>query len=557
MKIKKYLTFNNLILALGLAATVFILFWRFKVEMIRSFDEDEFVHMVRASFLTLGKIPYRDFGYFYSPVWISFLFPAFFFFKENIAAIFMARATNFLVFLALVFVTWLVGKEISGRRSGILAAFLVAFLPLAFAKTIEIRPDCLALVFFFLAFLFFLKMEKHSFKNEKLVFLAGACFGFSTVILLKTLFGYFGFLVYIFLSAKIFSKKFFRHLFLFHLGMTLPWLFLALVFLVLGILKEGFNSIIITPFLITKDYSWKYFSPFFPFRQNDLFYGIGGKSLPWFLNHFVLVLGIFGFLFSFPGRIFLVISFIAFVLPIFFLYKITNVQYYLPFLFILCLSSAQTLGRVMQEISRRSKPVFLFYWVAFFALCSCAFYQMAKIHYQWNNWRQIEEVQTIWTVSNPGDYFYDQAGRHLFRPSGFYFCCDFLDVFRESILLKYPSLIGDLKKTETKFLFKNPRLGRLSSADNRFLAENYFPSEVENIWVVGIKINLKKEKRVLFELFASGFYQLKNNVSLVFLDHQKVDQGSIYLQKGIHEAASPIDQELFLAYDIWANLLHD
>lgn len=533
-------------------ATIFLLYWRFQVALVRYLDQDEFLHLYHAYMESQGKIPYQDFGYFFSPIFISLFSPIFRLFPESAGVIFIARSLNFFIFLVALYAIWLVGKTLSGSKVGILAVYLFAFLPLAFDKTIEVRPDMLAIIFYLLSFLFLLYAARNSKKPERLTFIAGIFYGLSILVLFKTIFAYPGLLIYLFLNTKNFSKKLFQNLFLFHLGMAIPWAIMILVFIYLGILDKAFYCIYLFPMKITAGYTNEYFVPFFPFKPSDSFYGVAGKSLPWILSNLTILLGILGLVKS-RWRIFLMVSFVCFALPIFFLYKITNVQYYLPALLILTLGAAELLGYFFRLILKKSKTLLISFWLLFLAIFNLAFWQSAREHRRWRNDRQLAEVEKILAISNPQDHFFDQTGTHLFRPTGYYFCCAFFDIWPKDLPKFYSSLEEDFKAKQTKFIFQGEKFGRLSAEEKKFLEENYFPSGVEKILVAGKKVEISPNTS--FELVASGYYNLSiGGAKSVFIDEQPFSSRAIYLNNGVHVARGGVGTSIFLLYDIEKNL---
>lgn len=524
MRIKRFLTINNLAILAGFACLVYILILRFQVGLIRFFDEDEFTHMFRSYLISAGKIPYKDFGYFYSPIFAMLFAPFFAIFKDQIAVVFLSRSLAFLIFLAGVVAIFFLGKKLANIRTGLLAAFLWSFLPLAFDKTLEIRPDNLAIVFWLIS-LVFLVYFRH--------FFAGLFFGLALATIIKIAFVYPGFAIFFLFSLKKDFNKSLKNIVVFHLGMILPVAILLLFFLPFGTFTQAFYSIFIMPLEVSQAYGTRYFVPYFPFSPNDAFYGVAGKSLPWFLSNLVLVLGVIGIVRS-RLKWFFLPSFLSLTTALLYLYRVTLVQYYLPVLILAVLGTAELFGDLFELIRRRAKFVFILFWLVFFGVLTYGFRQSALAHFRWGNDYQVGLVATVLNNSQPGDYFFDGTGYHLFRPSGYYLCCEFFGDWVNKLSQPLPNFQDQLRSTQTKFIFQIPRLGRLTKDNKVFLEENYFPTRVKDLYAVGKKLLLSSGE-VNFEILAAGNYtvQRTDRRSLV-IDGLKLTGSRIYLANGFH-----------------------
>ena len=129
----------------------------------RVFDPDEFEHSHAAWSVFKGLLPYRDFFEHHTPWYYFALSPFFRFFAVDQS---FESARRFLLFgrvvslvlaaLAVVLVIR-VGRLVADRRVGLLTGLFVAAQPVFIQKTLEIRPDVPALVFFFGALWFLLR----------------------------------------------------------------------------------------------------------------------------------------------------------------------------------------------------------------------------------------------------------------------------------------------------------------------------------------------------------------------------------------------------------------
>ncbi len=143
--------------AVLIVATGVLLLARLLLVVHRFFDPDEFEHAHAAWCMSKGLIPYKDFFEHHTP-WYYVVLRQFFrwFQAENSfdsARWFLlaARAFSLALTVASVVLVARLGRLWHSRRVGLLAAFLFAAQPFFLKKSIEIRPDVLALPFFLIS----------------------------------------------------------------------------------------------------------------------------------------------------------------------------------------------------------------------------------------------------------------------------------------------------------------------------------------------------------------------------------------------------------------------
>jgi len=266
--------------------------------------------------------------------------------------------------------------------------------------------------------------------------------------------------------------------------LILPILILLIFFKFFGVLGQAIYSIFIMPVEVSQAYGVKYFVPYFPFLPNDAFYGLPGRSLAWFLSNLVLALGLLGLLRSRIKTI-LIPAFVSVSLALLYLYRITLVQYFLPILLILVWGAAELLADLLDLVLRRNKPVFVVLWLFILAGITGGFRQTGLIHLRWGNDYQVRLISTVLAYSQPGDYFFDGTGYHLFRPSGYWLCCEFFGDWADRLSRPLPDFIDSLKATRTKYILEMPRIGRLTEEDRKFIKDNYFPTAIKNLLLIG------------------------------------------------------------------------
>ena len=135
------------------AGTLILLLARLPILARRFFDPDELQHTHDAWCAFKGMLPYRDFFEHHTPWYYYLLRPFFHAFSVDTS---FESARHFLIFgrvlsllLTAIAVALLVrlGRLAGNRRVGALAGLLFVGMPIATQKTLEIRPDALALPF--------------------------------------------------------------------------------------------------------------------------------------------------------------------------------------------------------------------------------------------------------------------------------------------------------------------------------------------------------------------------------------------------------------------------
>jgi hypothetical protein len=141
-------------LHLVLVATAGFFLARIPVIPHRIFDPDEFQHSHAAWCVFKGMVPYKDFFEHHTP-WYYYVLRPFFHgfdvdssFESARRFLIFGRGLSLVLTILSVLLVILIGRLLENRRVGVLAGLLLVGQPVFFQKTIEIRPDVLALPFF-------------------------------------------------------------------------------------------------------------------------------------------------------------------------------------------------------------------------------------------------------------------------------------------------------------------------------------------------------------------------------------------------------------------------
>ena len=174
----------SLIALLG-AARVHLLF-------VRVYDPDEFEHLHAGFCVAQGLVPYRDFFEHHGPLtyWlsagiVSFLGP-------GIELLTAHRLASFALAILTALGTWLLAKQIYGRRVGAWALLGMLTFPIFVEKSVEWRPDALATPLVVWGAFLIVTPSRHPFFAS---LMAGSLMGIALLTTQKTLFLVAGLLV--------------------------------------------------------------------------------------------------------------------------------------------------------------------------------------------------------------------------------------------------------------------------------------------------------------------------------------------------------------------------
>jgi hypothetical protein len=224
--------------------------WLLKV---RFFDPDEFQHLHSAWYISKGMLPYRDYFEHHTPLLHLLLAPFFVFFKvdtdanDAIAFLFFARRWMW-VFTGIILVLafWL-GKIWRDERIACVGTLFLANTIFFFQKTLEIRPDLLAVIFWLGCLIMLVRaIQSDDAEGRKIRWLfagSGAFLGIGILCTQKLLFALPGMTVVVawYLldprSHGTFQVRFRNLLFQFS-GFCSPILLMLLYFLLRGALNE-------------------------------------------------------------------------------------------------------------------------------------------------------------------------------------------------------------------------------------------------------------------------------------------------------------------------------
>src|SRR3989338_7949147 len=137
---------NKLKVIAGLISIAVLIYFRYKLSLIRYFDIDEFAHLNWAySYLQGGK-PYSDFFYIFPPYFLIFVSGVISIFGRHAETLLSVRAAMYVIQLLSYLILFLWARKMKNIYAGILTVIIFIFLPLPQDKLLEIRPDLAASV---------------------------------------------------------------------------------------------------------------------------------------------------------------------------------------------------------------------------------------------------------------------------------------------------------------------------------------------------------------------------------------------------------------------------
>jgi len=160
----------------------------------RYFDPDELEHIQVASLISHGWVPHKDFFEHHNHLFHLFLLPLFLL-NDQVELLFTARIIMQALVVIVIGLIYLLGKKLYSPLVGGVAALWPAFNYTFLVKTIEIRPDTPAMIFFLLAVLILLSAIRRG--RIGLWLLAGFSFALALLCTQKIIFPILGVTVYL------------------------------------------------------------------------------------------------------------------------------------------------------------------------------------------------------------------------------------------------------------------------------------------------------------------------------------------------------------------------
>ena len=180
-----------------IAILVFILlafFLRIPILKARCFDPDEFQHLHSARQIYHGDVPYRDYFEHHTP-FLHFVLARFYpIFGEEIHILFAARALMMVFVGVILCLTGILAAMLYGVDAGLFAALFLSYVIMFLEKTIEVRPDLPAVMFWLAALILMVRGIQRNQESPALRWhlFSGLCMGMAIMSTQKALFAFGG-----------------------------------------------------------------------------------------------------------------------------------------------------------------------------------------------------------------------------------------------------------------------------------------------------------------------------------------------------------------------------
>ncbi len=170
---------------------------RIPILKVRGFDPDEFQHLHGARQIYHGDIPYRDYFEHHTPFLHFVLTGLYPIFGEEIRILFAARALMLVFTAIIVYLTYVLGKTLYGTDTGLFAALFLSYVIMFLEKTLEIRPDLPAVIFWLATLIFIVKgiQRRTAARSWRWFMLSGLMMGMAIMSTQKALFALGGMLL--------------------------------------------------------------------------------------------------------------------------------------------------------------------------------------------------------------------------------------------------------------------------------------------------------------------------------------------------------------------------
>jgi hypothetical protein len=465
----------------------------------RYIDPDEFAFMHWTYLLLRGHIPYRDFFINFTPVYFWLLMPIVALAQSSTVVI-AARLFQLLLIAGIaIFVFRLTVVVSKNTITGLIACLLFLVFPMTFDKTIEVRPDTGMTLLFVIALCMLVETQKI---HRMRAFIGGIFLGLSIAMVVKIVYGLPAFALLLFVRSS--KKELLNNSLSLVTGFLIPLVAVGATVLASGTTHLAWENIVHGSLLIKQGEGA--FSPFKAWSPYPLVYvNDAGISLPWLFNCCVWLSAIGGIVVVFRKHVsaaWVITCVLVLGILSLFLFPTPYLQYFIPLSVFVSMLSAMFIMTIISALSRSSDTathsfVFPAAITLVLALCMVSFWTQYRLRTGpgSDNAEQKKVIDDILTISKSDESVYDMVGSYIFRPDGYYICCNIYSQFASQLSIKLPSLADSLIAQQTKFIILDrggKSLWLPLPDDLTFLKTHFLPSEKPKIYTPGIQFVCEK-----------------------------------------------------------------
>ncbi len=469
-----------------IAGIILLFIIRLRLVLVRQFDPDEFAYLHWAWLTFKGQIPYRDYFFYATPIFLWPLVILFLLPEGPIIAV-LGRLFMAAIFGLLLLVEYHTVKHITGKKTvALLSVLILSAFPMTLDKTIEIRPDVLMMVLFLTSYLLI---------TRKRYLLAGLVTGINSLMFMKILILLPALIPLLFTHTANIKK----HVMKFALGGSIAAGGFFLYLLANNIVWLCFWSLTrISQYVNNTQWGFPPLTGLMPYPY--VYLTEGGISYPWIINTVLLALAVPGIPIVFvrtrnhPSRFFFTVLFVLLSMALFFLFPRPHMQYFIPLTVVASLLAALTVGETLAFTSSRLRlPVLEPVGIALVLLgLSVSMYMqtMDRIRPGNTNEEQLQVLTDTSRIIKPHETVYDEVGSYIFRPDGYFICCHHYEQFVDKLDPSLHSLKSHLIGNKTKFIVLDQKgfaFWTPKPDDLEFIITHYAPSKYRKIYTLGYR----------------------------------------------------------------------
>lgn len=477
----------------ALVLLVYFLWWHLDLGIHRYLDADELAHLHWASHVAMGKQPFVDFFSFFPPgFW--WMFTPIFWIWHGTSVVIAARVVAFVIFALLCGAVGLVFWILRGSWIYLVAAMILAFLPLPFDKFIEVRPDTVATLVVVVGMIFqiFSLRGDSTMVVKRFLRISGLLYAISLFILPKVI----PQVLFAFFICVLSQKKKFLYILQ---GFILVFIEFGIWVVSLGDFGRVWYSLTKLPLEANQISKFFIMQPDLFFYPNGIYYGSGGYNQGLIVNHILWVVGLGVGLYrlftplkhpkksGFWEELLLAGSFFVLVLSYVELVPLKHAQYLIPIAVFISFYVADGIFLLWEKFSRSSTGLFLF--LLFFLSAGFVLYQTMGLvngpKRAWTNTGTLAGMDTLFAKIPFNTPILDLEGRTLYYPDPYYACCLPFGQFSQFLSRPLPSVAAMLEEHHVRFIFDSElnRIDTLLPQDRAYIRAHYQLSDIPGLFV--------------------------------------------------------------------------
>jgi hypothetical protein len=472
--------------AIVLAATVGA---KVQLALTRYVDADEFAHLHWSWLLASGRIPFRDYFFHFFPLFHAATAPLFFLMPQGPEIILAARIGTVIAAIVTAILVFGMARHLTKSALwGIVAALLYMAVPVTFDKSFEYRPDTLMTTLAVAAAALLVSGRN---RRPEQYLMAGFLASASVLVTLKSAAVI---PAIVFLGLEPDFGRTVKNGVLMALGAAIPVLGTFWYLTNHDVVVLGWQSIIDGSSLLKQGEGA--FSPLLTLSPLPYLYRqTPGVSWPWLFGTGLWLLSVAGAVVTLGKDrrmgLFLLLwiaGCILFLLG----FPTPFTQYFILPSAAAAVAAIVPLSMIPALFPKNRTVVSAVLAMGITLAAGYSVYQQTtdRLGPGMGHDEQFKVIETVLSVTKPQETFYDMTGSYVYRPDGYYICCNIYSQFSFALPFPVPSLSESLVKNDTRFIILDRRGAAFwhpYPADKLFLFSTYVPSRYPKIYVPGLQ----------------------------------------------------------------------